>query len=165
LNVASILGWTLVVSLAAILLGLIGWFIWSNRHAFLIRLSGGAASFQPKTARVVMGMEVTPESLPNDVPAAAWELWKQGRHRESLGLLYRGTISRAIEVSRVEIQESDTEGDCMKRVEEAGEPAHPAYFRGLTSAWTQLAYARLVPEDREVEALCQRWPFVERRGA
>lgn len=165
MDVAAILGWTLVVSVAAILLGWIGWLIWANRHAFLNRMSGGGISSGAPTARVVMGMEVTPESLPDDIPAAAWELWKQGRHQEALGLLYRGTISRVIEISRVEIQESDTEGDCVKRVEAAGTPAHPEYFRGLTSAWTQLAYARLRPADREVESLCQRWPFMERRGA
>ena len=69
------------------------------------------------TARVVMGMEVSPETLPADVPAAAWALWQQGRHQEALGLLYRGAISRVIELGRVEIQESDTEGDCLRRVD------------------------------------------------
>jgi hypothetical protein len=165
LDIATILGWTLVVSLGGILLAWIGWLFWVNRHAFLIRQSGGEDAPLAPTARVVMGMEVTPESLPADIPATAWGLWQQGHHQEAMGLLYRGTISKVIEVGRVEIQESDTEGDCVRRVEQVGPAAHPDYFRGLTSAWTRLAYARLKPEDGEVEALCQRWPFMERRRA
>ncbi len=161
-DVASLLGWLLIISIAAILLGLLGWLIWSNRLAFAFRLAGGDDVDRPKAARVVMGMAVTPESLPKDIPGTAWELWKQGQHQEALSLLYRGTISKVIEIGRVEIQESDTEGDCVNRVVAAGDSAHPAYFRGLTGAWTRLAYARLRPEDHEVESLCRAWPFVER---
>ena len=112
-----------------------------------------------------MGLEVSPETLPPDVPAAAWALWQQQRHQEALGLLYRGAISRAIELARVEIQESDTEGDCMRRVEQAGAAAHPDYFRGITGMWIRMAYAGLVPADSEVLAVCHGWPFGERRTA
>ena len=110
-----------------------------------------------------MGMEVSPETLPADVPAAAWELWLHGRHHEALGLLYRGAISRVIEIGRVEILESDTEGDCVRRVDAAGAAAHPDFFRNITGLWTGLAYGGRQPEDRVVEALCKQWPFSERR--
>ena len=112
-----------------------------------------------------MGMDVSPATLPDDVPAAAWALWRQGRQQEALGLLYRGAISRVMEVARVAIQESDTEGDCVRRVDLAGPAAHPEYFRGITGAWSRLAYAGLCPAEREVEVLCQKWPFGERRDA
>ena len=114
-------------------------------------------------ARVVMGMAVSPDTLPTDVPAAAWLLWQQGRHQEALALLYRGAISRVIEIERVEISESDTEGDCMRRVEEAGAAVHPDYFCGVTGMWIRLAYAGVSPADSEVQALCQQWPFGGRR--
>jgi hypothetical protein len=110
-------------------------------------------------------MEVSPETLPADIPAAALALWRQGRHREALGLLYRGAISRVIETARVDIRESDTEGDCLRRVEQAGATAQPDYFRGITGAWMRLAYARLDPDEVEIEALCRQWPFAERREA
>jgi hypothetical protein len=139
------------------------WLIWANRHLFMNRsLPGGTKAAAPK-ARVVMGLEVSPETLPDDIPSAALALWRQGRHREALGLLYRGAISRVIELARVEIRESDTEGDCLGRVEQAGAEARPDYFRGITGAWTRLAYAGRPPEDVEMEALCQQWPFGERR--
>ena len=109
-----------------------------------------------------MGMEVTAESLPADIPSSAWALWVQGRRHEALALLYRGTISKIIDVSGVEIQESDTEGDCLRRVQDAGAAAHPRYFNGLTGTWMQLAYAGRTPPETEVRALCESWPFRER---
>ena len=159
------LGTLLVYSALAVLLGAILWLLWQNRRVFMLERAGLEKSGGSSTARVVMGMDVSPETLPGDVPAAAWALWRQGRQQEALGLLYRGAISRVMVVARVEIQESDTEGDCVRRVDLAGPAAHPDYFRGITGAWSRLAYAGLCPAEREVEVLCQQWPFVERRGA
>ena len=146
-----------------LLLGVIGWAVWKNRHVFLLRRGKGNLEVAPQSARVVMGMEVSLGSLPPDVPTAAWLLWQQGKHQEALALLYRGAISRVIETARVEIQESDTEGDCLRRVESAGQVAHAAYFRGITAAWSGIAYGGMKPDDGQVQALCQQWPFGERR--
>lgn len=143
----------------ALLLGFLGWLIWKFRHVFK---SGGPVAREAgilPTARVVLGMEVSPDTLPSDVPTAAWALWQNGHHQEALGLLYRGSISRVMEIGRVEIHESDTEGDCMRRVEAAGPVAHPDYFRGITGMWIRLAYAGISPADSEVEVLCAQWPF------
>jgi len=147
-------------SAIAALIALVVWLCWKFRHAFLV--GRGPADVKPATAsaRVVMGMEVTPESLPADVPAAAWLLWQQGAHHQALGLLYRGAISKVIEVARVEIQESDTEGDCMTRVETAGTLAHPHYFKSLTGVWIRQAYSDKTPSDGEVRMLCDQWPFI-----
>jgi len=153
------------ISAVVLLLGLVGWLLWKYRHVFKSRGAiGDGDDFKP-SARVVMGMEVTSVSLPDDVPTAAWALWQQGKHQESLALLYRGSISRVIDLARVEIHESDTEGDCLRRVQTAGPAAHPDYFRGITGAWIRIAYAGVSPADAEVHTLCQQWPFGERRGA
>jgi hypothetical protein len=161
----DLMGKIFVISLAGIVLGVIIWLIWINRHAFIFQSSGSEASAERETARVVMGMDVSPETLPADVPSAAWALWGRGLHQEALGLLYRGAISRVIEISRVEIQESDTENDCVRRVAAAGTAAHPEYFRGITGVWVHLAYAGRLPEEAEVASLCRNWPFAERRNA
>jgi hypothetical protein len=149
--------------LAAALVAWIIWLLWKNRG--LLPAIGTKTTAPIPKARVVMGMEVSPETLPADIPAAALALWRQGRHHEALGLLYRGAISRVIETARVEIRESDTEGDCLRRVEQAGTTAQPEYFRGITGAWMRLAYARLHPDEVEIEALCGQWPYTERRNA
>ena len=160
----AILGKTFAFSAIFLLVGLIGWLLWKNRMAFLMRGGQDGGALKKPTARVVMGMEVSAESLPPDLPSAVWMLWQQGRKHEAMALLYRGTISKVIDIGRVEIQESDTEGDCLRRVEGAGPVAHPDYFKGLTGAWMRLAYAGLEPADVEVESLCRSWPFLERRS-
>jgi hypothetical protein len=165
---ADLIQWLLmIVFVCSVVLisGFVGWMLWKNRHAFRLRGGHAEKKLPPPGARVVMGMEVTPDSLPPDIPAAAWLLWQQGRHQEALGLLYRASISRVIEIGRVEIQESDTEGDCVRRVEQNGNgtAVHPEYFRGITGMWIRLAYAGVTPPDAEVQAVCRQWPFGEGR--
>jgi hypothetical protein len=151
------------VTVVVLLVALLVWVLWKNRLAFKsLRLARPETRISPP-ARVVMGMDVSPETLPQDVPTAAWALWQCGRHQEALGLLYRGSISRVMELGRVEIQESDTEGDCLRRVIQAGETVHPDYFKGITGTWTKMAYAGISPADAEVQRLCGQWPFGERR--
>jgi hypothetical protein len=151
------------VTVVVLLVALLSWLLWKNRFAFKSIRLVMPEKRNSAPARVVMGMEVSPETLPQDVPTAAWALWQGGRHQEALGLLYRGSISRVMEQGRVEIQESDTEGDCLRRVMQAGADVHPDYFRGITGTWTKLAYAGISPPDLEVQALCRQWPFGERR--
>jgi hypothetical protein len=163
-NMPSWMPQVFMISSIALVVGIIAWLVWKNRHAFMIsRGAGGKKMGALPSARVVMGMDVSPETLPDDVPAAALALWREGRHQEALGLLYRGSISRVIELGQVEILESDTEGDCQRRVDRAGAPVHPEYFRGITGAWISMAYAGMHPADTVVERLGRDWPFAERR--
>ncbi|HEX7261629.1 MAG TPA: hypothetical protein VF258_07420 [Luteolibacter sp.] len=163
LGLLEILGKLFAVCAVALLVGFLGWMLWKYRHVFAMRSGGVKEEKIAPSARVVMGMEISPDTLPEDVPSAAWVLWQQGRHQEALGLLYRGSISRVMESGRVEIQESDTEGDCMRRVEQAGTAAHPDYFRGITGMWIRMAYAGISPADSEVRVVCEQWPFGGRR--
>ena len=142
------------------LLALLVWLIYRYRHLFG-GSRGGRVPSNATAARVVMGMEVTPESLPDDVASTALRAWRDGRHHEALSLLYRGAISWMIRRGGVEIAESDTENDCLVRVDRAG-AGHADYFSELTGEWVRLAYARELPEDGRVETLCGRWPYVER---
>ncbi|MCX6876439.1 MAG: hypothetical protein NTW21_21915 [Verrucomicrobia bacterium] len=163
-TLGGMLGWLLAAAAVALALGFLVWLVWKYRHVLVSR-GGADQGARALAARVVMGLAVTPESLPQDIPGTAWSLWQQGRRQEALGLLYRGTIARTIELARVEIHEADTEGDCLRRIEAAGGLAHPGYFRGLTGVWIRLAYAGESPADAEVEGLCREWPFLERRSA
>ena len=151
------------VSVVVLLVALLVWVLWRNRDAFKSLRFARSADRGAPSARVVMGMNISPDTLPQDVPAAAWALWQGGRHQEALGLLYRGSISRVMELGKVEIQESDTEGDCLRRVIQAGAAVHPDYFKGITGVWVKMAYAGISPADIEVQALCGQWPFGERR--
>ncbi len=157
MTMGAVLFWVVV----AAAVGFIGWLIWRYRHVF--RGGGAKRGRAPAVVpRVVMGLDVAPESMPGDIPGAALELWRVGRRQEAMSLLYRGTISKLIATGNVEIEESDTESDCLRRVR-TGAEVHAGYFSGLTDAWMRLAYARLTPADPEMEALCTTWPFAERR--
>lgn len=158
-GIAQALMWLVLGAFVAFVV----WLIWRYRH--LLRGSGsvGAKRVPPPQVRVVMGMEVAPESLPPDIPAAAMELWRVGRRQEAMSLLYRGTISRLIATGGVEIAESDTESDCLRRVA-AEAAAHAGYFSGLTETWMRLAYGRSAPPDEAMQELCASWPFAEGRA-
>lgn len=156
-SVLEILGMFLKVAFFGGLLALLVWLIYRYRHVFVGK---GGTRVKPvrEAARVVMGMEVTPESLPDDVAGEALRHWRAGRHHEALSLLYRGAIAWMIRHGGVEIAESDTENDCLGRVSRA-EAGHLAYFQKLTGEWVRLAYARERPQDVTVEELCGGWPF------
>ena len=59
-------------------------------------------------------MELAPEKLPPDVAAAAAALAREGRLREALGLLYRGTLSELVHRRGVQLLASHTEGDVLR---------------------------------------------------
>jgi hypothetical protein len=107
-----------------------------------------------------MGMEVAAESLPADVLAAARRMWAAGSHLQAMSLLYRGALSWWIERAGVEIIESDTEGDCLRRVMLSDHVQAP-YFAALTESWIRGAYAKELPGQSVWEDLCSRWPFAE----
>lgn len=147
-----------------VVVGLVGFVVWlcyRYRHIFAVR-GGGSAKRVSAKATVVMGMDVAPESLPEDVAATALTLWRAGQHHQAMSLLYRGSISWMITRAGVEIAESDTESDCLKQVHQAG-AGHEDYFEGLTQQWIALAYALEKPADDEIERLCGQWPFSEGR--
>lgn len=152
----------LLYFLLAAALAYLGWLAWRYRHIFVIRRGGEIQAEKPR-ARVVMGMEVTRESLPDDIPTTALRLWEAGRHHEAMALLYRGAIAALVEQHHVEIEESDTEGDCLRRVQSAAAPPFH-FFKHLTTTWTAHAYANESPGDDAVRGLCASWPFVERKA-
>ena len=158
---------TLVIYAAiAALIALLAWLVWTRRHLFNMPGRRRKKSRGKPHARVVMGMEVTPESLPDDVPTTALHLWESGRHHEAMALLYRAAIAAIVTRHHIEIEESDTEGDCLRRVEAAA-TTHaadwPGFFKKLTSMWSAHAYAREPLDDASVRHLCANWPFTERR--
>jgi len=108
----------------------------------------------PKT---LFGLDIAPESLPEDVGAAALALAESGRAREALGLLYRGALSALVASGALQVGPGDTEGDCVRRLASDGAPARARYFAGLVAAWQSAAYAGRVPQAHAVGALCSDW--------
>src|SRR5260221_1140707 len=119
----------------------------------------------PKRAQpeILFGLNVRPESLPDDLPAAARAFLARGEIRAAVGLLYRGALVSLLQEGRIDIGRGDTEGECLWRVKaayrtDADEQAKAAYFDSLVQLWQRVAYARLVIEANEVQALVDVWP-------
>ena len=116
------------------------------------RVPRGNGSFAVPTH--VRDMDIRPETLPADIGAAARALWDRGEHRASLGLLYRGLLSRLAHVHRIPIRDSSTEGDCLAL--SAGRLAQDRheYASRLVHVWQRAVYGREDVQAASVYMLC-----------
>ena len=151
------------VLLAILLFVLLGGIVWLIMRARALRDSSSVNVVSEK-ARVVMGLDVTAESLPDDLMSVARRFWSAGENLQAMSLLYRGALSWWIDRAGVDIVESDTEGDCLQRVENSAR-SEAGYFQNLTELWMKTAYNMDAPVDAVWDELCRKWPYGERRGA
>jgi hypothetical protein len=156
--ILQVLGWVLLlvllVAVVVTLLRAIGWIQWKK--------PAEERAQAPPTH--LFGLDLRPESLPDDIGAEALALWRRGEAVGALGLLYRAAISRLIERG-LELDKSDTESDCLRRVRALPDVGRSAYFGAVTRAWLLCAYSPLRPADGEVEALCTGWMRFEQGNA
>ncbi|MEM0969964.1 MAG: DUF4129 domain-containing protein, partial [Verrucomicrobiota bacterium] len=116
-----------------------------------------------QAVKEVLGMNVEQEKLPPHLVKKARSLWESGAKAECIRLLYRGALSWLAHQGRVAIQESDTEMDCLQRVESEASQVL-SYFHRLTSTWIGSAYGQELPSEDWMEALFQDWPFAPGKG-
>ncbi len=137
------------------------WVIIKNRYALKKGIKKSKVQDTAPKVKSVMGMDITPESLPKELHEEARAAWLRGDHQLAMSLLYRGAISWMVNRAAVPIIESDTEQDCVLRVYSGDEAAiaNSNYFKQLTGNWVKLAYGRYLPADSEVMQLCDTWPF------
>ena len=103
-------------------------------------------------------MDLQPESLPDNLAEMAQELWTQGRQRESLGLLYRGSLSHLVNHDALALNEGMTESDIEACARDAHlDPARVDYLSRLAGAWKTLAYAHRQPDEGDVRRLFTDW--------
>lgn len=99
-------------------------------------------------------LDIRPESLPDDIGAAARALWQRGEQRAALSLLYRGALSRLVHGHGVPIRSASTERECLVLAAARVSPAALDFLSRLVAGWQSVAYAqRELPADR-FEALC-----------
>jgi len=105
----------------------------------------------------LFGLDVTPESLPDDIVAEALLKMTAGELRQALSLLYRGTLVRLISEHQLDIPDSATEGECLKLVQHCRGQNEADYFGRLTRTWLVTAYAHTPPDAGVIEKLCTDW--------
>ena len=141
-----------VVAVAA----LAGWWLWKHWRSLTPRVVPKLRDRRPRT---VMGLDVTPESLPEDLPATAWSLWEGGDPTAAIRLLYRGALAWLMDQGSLTIRGSDTEGDCLRHAGLLPEAGRRRYFADLTAIWLASAYGHTLPPAGAMRELCDHWPF------
>lgn len=140
---------------------LVGVFIYLLVYLFyrfrapLKRFSTGKNTEAPP--EVLFGLDLRPESLPEDVPVQVMKLWQTDQPREALGLLYRASLSRLIQQYALAFKSSHTEAECAAVVESYGIQSLSRYFTGLTRVWRHLAYGHELPDSTTLQKLCDNW--------
>jgi hypothetical protein len=150
----------------AIIAAVITWLVWliyTNRHLF--KRAGTRNTHQPAGPRSIMGLDIAPESLPDDILAAARARWAAGDARGALSLLYRGSLSWLVHNAKLPVREGDTEGDCVRHTRKLIEAGPRDYFAELTGQWVLVAYGERPPVTAEMERLLQTWPFTAKEAA
>lgn len=128
----------------------------------LYRYRGPLKSLKPvkrsvDKPEIMFGLDVTPQSLPDDVPTQVMQLWNSNQQRESLGLLYRAALSHLIEHYELTFKPSHTEAECAALVKKQSTLSLSQYFEQITAAWCYLAYGHRLPATELIETLCKTW--------
>ena len=105
----------------------------------------------------VHDLDIRPETLPDDIGAAARALWERGEQRAALALLYRGMLSRLAHVHAVPIRDSSTEGDCLALATARLPAERSEYLSRLVRAWQRFGYGREAVDTAAVYRLCDEF--------
>lgn len=155
---ASLLEILLWIAVAA----LIGFVFYRYRHwlaAQFVRINPTpTVRAKPVT---LFGMDVTRESLPDDISTNALALLHTGDVRAALALLYRASLFHLI-YSGVDIHDGHTERECAELmrahfIKNTTAQNRVDYFAQLTREWQRLAYGHLTPSADAAQQLCAGW--------
>lgn len=106
---------------------------------------------------IMFGMDVRPDSLPDDIISEARKLWQKNDHRGALSLLYRGALIQLINQEKVKLEDSHTEGDVLKHAANILSESKQSYLETLTLQWQTIAYAHRVPDSEIMQNLFDSW--------
>jgi hypothetical protein len=142
--------------------------IYRYRHWLAAQFVRVKTQPRPREKPVTMfGMDVTRESLPENISQSALGLLHTGDVRAALALLYRASLFQLIQYG-VDVHDGNTESECVNLMRDHLETvtrsnkntfsaAQVDYFSQLTRVWQQLAYGHMNPEEETATQLCNRW--------
>jgi hypothetical protein len=105
----------------------------------------------------VQDLDIRPESLPDNIGAAARTLWDAGHHRSALSLLYRGLLSRLVHVHNIPIRDSSTEGDTLQLTAARMPIDKTDYVNRLIGIWQHAVYGGRAPDTGVLHGLCDEF--------
>ncbi len=141
--------------------------LWAMRHGFGARTSR-LGRVQINAPTHVQDLDIRPDSLPQDIGAAAWWAWQRAAdwsaRRAALSLLYRGALSHLVHGFAVPIQASSTEGECVALARSvlahqalADSAARAEFVALLVQVWQRAVYGLQPPDEGLMQRLCQEF--------
>jgi hypothetical protein len=117
---------------------------------------------QAEAAIEIGGLDIRPESLPDDVAGAVRQLWENGERRAALALLYRASLSRLASQHGLLLTEGATETDCLRLADHAFrkhklDAASLTVVTKATDLWLNGAYGDRWPGSETVLDACAAW--------
>jgi hypothetical protein len=107
----------------------------------------------------------TDEPLPDDLAGATRMLWRGGKRREALALLYRGCVEQVAAASHSHVPDDATEAECLRRARALDNEEHRQRAVAIVRTWQYAAYADRFPSDHEIDVLLTGWPAQVGRAA
>jgi len=107
----------------------------------------------PQEGEVSVQAAPVDEALPDDLAGHARRLWREGRPRRALALLYRGSVEAMVARTGSTLAPGATESECLRSARRLSDPLDRDAFARMVRVWQLAAYARRLPQDAEFEAL------------
>lgn len=142
------LAWLTVAVLVVLLL-------WQLRRWWGPLWRGGGES-APEPTPIDETAALVPDTLPDDVAAAARKLWMQGQARAALALLYRGSVQAMLQRAGATLAPGATEAECLRVSRRMPDGEDRDAFAQVVRVWQHAAYAQRLPAGDAFEALLQR---------
>ncbi|CTP91023.1 transmembrane protein [Xanthomonas translucens pv. poae] len=93
------------------------------------------------------------EPLPDDVATSARRLWRDGRQRDALALLYRASVATVCERANLALPPGATEAQCLRASRRLPDDADRDLFARMVRTWQYAAYAARLPDAAAFDAL------------
>lgn len=94
-----------------------------------------------------------PELLPPDIAASARRLWREGKPRHALALLYRASVEAMAARADVALPPGATEAECLRASRRLRDGDERSLFARMVAVWQYAAYAQRLPGEDEFESL------------
>ncbi|WP_064746028.1 hypothetical protein [Lysobacter antibioticus] len=146
-NLAAVVQWLLWGVVAAIAIAL----LWSASR-WLGWFRGGEEE-EPSPGEVRVGAAAEPEPLPDDIPTAIRRLWRAGRARDALALMYRAAVESMAQRADIVLVPGATEAQCLRASRKLALADDREAFARAVRTWQYAAYADVLPDDEEFDDL------------
>lgn len=108
---------------------------------------------------VLQGLDEPITAVSATTAKDVWMLWRAGREREALSLMYRNTLLSLSKSQGVRFAGAATEDECLHIASTQLSWDHEwvRFLKRLTKIWSAVAYGHRLPTDEEVRQLCEHW--------